>query len=129
LSLFEPSTEVIRKGKAGKPNEFGKTVKLQEAENQIVTDDEVYAHRPNDCDLLVAAIETHQARLGRVPRLVAADAAFYSAKNEAAAKPRGSNASAFPIARLKVSNASVSRGNAGSATARNGVPDVKDVLA
>jgi hypothetical protein len=27
LSLFEPSTEVIRKGKAGKPNEFGKMVK------------------------------------------------------------------------------------------------------
>jgi len=25
LSLFEPSTEVIRKGKAGKPNEFGKS--------------------------------------------------------------------------------------------------------
>jgi IS5 family transposase len=38
LSLFEPSTEVIRKGKAGKPNEFGKMVKLQEAENQIITD-------------------------------------------------------------------------------------------
>src|SRR5712691_5799523 len=28
LSLFEPSTEIIRKGKAGKPNEFGKMVKL-----------------------------------------------------------------------------------------------------
>jgi IS5 family transposase len=27
LSLFEPSTEVTRKGKAGKPNEFGKMVK------------------------------------------------------------------------------------------------------
>jgi IS5 family transposase len=36
LSLFEPSTEVIRKGKAGKPTEFGKMVKLQEAENQII---------------------------------------------------------------------------------------------
>jgi transposase, IS5 family len=36
LSLFEPSTEVIRKGNAAKPNEFGKMVKLQEAENQIV---------------------------------------------------------------------------------------------
>jgi IS5 family transposase len=48
LSLFEPSTEVIRKGKAGKPNEFGKLVKLQEAENQIVTDYEVYARRPYD---------------------------------------------------------------------------------
>src|SRR5437016_6520133 len=28
FSLFEPSTEIIRKGKAGKPNEFGKMVKL-----------------------------------------------------------------------------------------------------
>ena len=89
LSLFEPSTEVIRKGKAAKPNEFGKMVKLQEAENQIVTDYEVYARRPNDSDLLIAAIETHQARLGRTPRLVAADAAFYSIKNEAAAKAKG----------------------------------------
>ncbi len=89
LSLFEPSTEVIRKGKAGKPNEFGKMVKLQEAENQIITDYEVYARRPYDSDLLVAAIEKHQALLGRVPRLVAADAAFYSMKNEAAAKEKG----------------------------------------
>ena len=89
LSVFEPSTEIIRKGKAGKPNEFGKMVKLQEAENQIITDYQVYAQRPHDSDLLVAAIETHQALLGRAPRLVAADAAFYSLKNEAAAKAKG----------------------------------------
>src|ERR1700741_1920971 len=89
LSMFEPSTEVIRKGKAGKPNEFGKMVKLQEAENQIITDYEVYAQRPYDSDLLIAAIETHQVLLGRAPRLVAADAAFYSLKNEAAAKAKG----------------------------------------
>ena len=89
LSLFEPSTEVIRKGKAAKPNEFGKMVKLQEAENQIVIDYEVYARRPNDADLLIPAIETHRAKLGRAPYLVAADAAFYSAKNEAAAKAKG----------------------------------------
>ena len=89
LSLLEPSTEVIRKGKAGKPNEFGKMVRLQEAENQIVIDYEVYARRPRDSDLLIAAIETHQALLGRAPHLVAADAAFFSAKNEAAAKAKG----------------------------------------
>jgi transposase, IS5 family len=89
LSLFEPSTEIIRKGKAGKPNEFGKMVKLQEAENQIVIAYEVYDARPSDSDLLIAAIETHEARLGRTPRLVAADAGFYSAKNEAAAKAKG----------------------------------------
>src|SRR6202035_3499398 len=63
LSVFEPATEVIRKGKAGKPNEFGKMVKLQEAENQIITNYEVYDRRPYDSDLLVAAIETHQALL------------------------------------------------------------------
>jgi len=89
LSLFEPSTEVIRKGKAGRPNEFGKMVKLQEAENQIVIDYEVYERRPNDADLLIPAIETHVAKLGRTPRLVAADAAFYSAKNEVTAKAKG----------------------------------------
>jgi IS5 family transposase len=89
LSLFEPATEIIRKGKAGKPNEFGKMVKLQEAENQIVTAYEVYDRRPSDSDLLIGAVDTHQARLGRIPRLVAADAAFYSASNEAAAKAKG----------------------------------------
>jgi IS5 family transposase len=89
LSVFEPWTEVIRKGKAGKPNEFGKMVKLQEAENQIVIDFEVYDRRPNDSDLLIPAIDFHQAAIGRVPHLVAADAAFYSGKNEAAAKAKG----------------------------------------
>jgi IS5 family transposase len=89
FSLFEPSSEIIRKGKAGKPNEFGKMVKLQEAENQIVIDYEVFGQRPSDSDLLIAAIEIHQARLGRTPRLVAGDAGFYSAKNEAAAQAMG----------------------------------------
>ena len=89
LSLFEPSTEIIRKGKPGKPNEFGKMVKLQEAENQIVVDYEVYDRRPHDSDLLVPAIEVHRAKLGRAPRLVAGDAGFYSARNETAAKMMG----------------------------------------
>ena len=89
LSLFEPSTEVIRKGKPGKPNEFGKMVTLQEAENQIVVDYDVYEQRPHDSDLLIAAIEIHRAKLGRAPRLVATDAGFYSAKNTAAAKEMG----------------------------------------
>ena len=89
ISVFEPSAEVIRKGKAGKTNEFGKMVKLQEAENQIIIDYEVYARRPNDADLLIPAIATHQAKLGCVPRLVAADAGFYSGRNEAMANTMG----------------------------------------
>lgn len=89
LSLFEPSTEIIRKGKPGRPNEFGKMIKLQEAENQIIIDYEVYERRPSDADLLITAIERHRAKVGRVPRLVAGDAGFYSAKNETAAKAMG----------------------------------------
>ncbi|MCL2645263.1 MAG: ISNCY family transposase [Betaproteobacteria bacterium] len=89
VSVFEPSTEIIRKGKASKPTEFGKMVKLQEAENQIITEYEVYAQRPRDSDLLIPAIDRHQVVLGRVPRLVAADGAFYSAGNETAAKAKG----------------------------------------
>jgi IS5 family transposase len=89
FSIFEPSTEIIRKGKAGKPNEFGKVVKIQESENQIVVDYEVYDQRPCDADVLIPAIQAHQNALGRTPHLVAADAAFYSGKNDAEAKAMG----------------------------------------
>ena len=89
FSIFEPSTEVIRKGKAGKPNEFGKMVKVQEAENQVVTDFEVYDQRPADSDLLIPAIEIHRQRTGRTPDLAAGDAGFYSAKNAAKAQQIG----------------------------------------
>jgi hypothetical protein len=70
VSVFEPSTEIIRKGKTSKPTEFGKMVKLQEAENQIVTAYEVYDRRPADSDLLLDAIDIHQQRRGRTPHLV-----------------------------------------------------------
>jgi len=82
VSLFEPDTEIIRKGKASKPTEFGKMVKFQEAENQIIVAYEVYDQRPNDKDLLVPAVEIHQQRLDRAPDLVAGDAGFYSAHGE-----------------------------------------------
>jgi len=89
VSLFEPHTEVIRKGKAGQPNEFGKLVQLQEAENQIITHYEVFAERPSDRHLLVPAVEAHRRKLGRVPGWVAADAGFYSQANEQGAQALG----------------------------------------
>ena len=82
VSLFEPGTEVIRKGKAGKPTEFGKMVKIQEAENQIITDYQVFEKRPSDADVLIPAVEIHQQQFGQVPVLVATDAGFSSATNE-----------------------------------------------
>jgi IS5 family transposase len=89
VSLFEPTTEIIRKGKASKPTEFGKLVKIQEAEEQIITDYEVFAERPSDSALLVPAIEVHHQLLGCIPDLVAADPGFYSARAETTAKALG----------------------------------------
>lgn len=96
VSLFEPHTEIIRKGKAAKPTEFGKMVKVQEVEQQIVTHYEVYDQRPSDTDLLIPAIEVHEQQFGKPPRLVAADAGFFSAHNEAAAHERGVKRVAIP---------------------------------
>jgi IS5 family transposase len=89
VSLFEPHTEIVRKGKASKPTEFGKLVQIQEAENQIVTHYEVFGHRPSDRELLTAAVEAHERKLKRVPRLVAADAGFWSQKQEQAVREKG----------------------------------------
>lgn len=68
FSLFEPHTEAIRKGKAAKPTEFGKLVKIQEAERGLVIDYEVYAHRPADKALRRPAITDTVARPSRSPR-------------------------------------------------------------
>ena len=89
VSVFEPHTEIIRKGKSGKPNEFGKLVQVQEAENQIITHYEVYDQRPSDRHLLLPAVEAHQRKFGRVPRLIAADAGYYSHANEEGAHALG----------------------------------------
>jgi IS5 family transposase len=89
VSVFEAHTEIIRKGKASKPTEFGNLVKIQEAENQIVTHFEVFAQRPPDSTLLLPSVQVHQQRLGRTPEWVAGDAAFYSCQTEKALRSLG----------------------------------------
>ena len=89
FSLFEPHTEAIRKGKASKPTEFGKLVKIQEAENQIVVTYAVYEKRVDDRSLLLPAIAAHHEIFGRVPELVAADRGFWSQDNKRRARQAG----------------------------------------
>ena len=89
VSVFEPETEVIRKGKAKKPTEFGKLVKIQEAENQLITNYQVLEKRPADSTLLIPSIEQHTQQFGHAPVALAADPGFFSAANEAAAEALG----------------------------------------
>jgi transposase, IS5 family len=89
LSVFEPHTETIRKGKIAKPNEFGKLVTIQESEHQIITAYEVHPRRPADVALWTPALDRHQTIFGRAPDLAAGDRGFSSAANERAATERG----------------------------------------
>jgi IS5 family transposase len=89
LSLFEPHTEAIRKGKIAKPTEFGKLVTIQESEHQIITAYQVHATRPADMTLWTPALDRHIAIFGAAPDLAAADRGFSSARNEDAARIRG----------------------------------------
>jgi IS5 family transposase len=73
VSVFEPETEVIRKGKAKKPNEFGKLVRIQEAENQLITSYEVLEKRPADSTLLIPSLHQHVQQFGHAPNAIAAD--------------------------------------------------------
>jgi IS5 family transposase len=96
VSVFETHTEVIRKGKANKPNEFGKLVLIQEAENQIVTHYQVCEQRPADSTLLEGCLEQHVKQFGRAPEHVAADPGFFSAANESKAEQMGVSRISIP---------------------------------
>jgi IS5 family transposase len=89
FSLFETRTEAVCKGKAGKATEFGKLVKIQEAENQLITDYQVCAQRVPEQALWGPSLERHEELFGRPPELATADAGFASAANERQAQERG----------------------------------------
>jgi IS5 family transposase len=89
-------TEAIRKGKAGKPTEFGKMIKMQEAEHQIITDYQVFEKQPVDADLLLPSIETHQKLLGRFPRWWLPTRDFSAPTTRERLRKRESRRSRFP---------------------------------
>ena len=89
LSLFEPHSVVIRKGKAHKPNEFGRLVRIDEVENGFVSN---YAVAPgNLCDQQqwTPTLQAHVELFGQAPRLATADRGFWNSANEKAAAQLG----------------------------------------
>jgi IS5 family transposase len=89
VSLFEPHTEIIRKGKLAKPTEFGRVVKIQEAEAQFITDYEVCERGQAERALWAPALDRHIALFDHAPHLAVADGGFASRSNERAAQARG----------------------------------------
>jgi len=96
LSLFEPHTQVICKGKAHKPNEFGRLVRLDEVEHGIVSGYKILEGNAADSNSWMPALDQHQACFGHLPQMATADRGFFSAKNESEAEARGVEKVALP---------------------------------
>jgi len=88
-SLFEPHTAIIRKGKPGKPVEFGRVVWLDEVEGGLISRYTVLPGNPPDADQLAPSLAHHQALFERPPSLLAGDRKVFSPDGETAAYHRG----------------------------------------
>jgi IS5 family transposase len=80
-SIFEPHTDLIKRGKAQKPVEFGHKVFLAESAQGLITDYQVLDGNPFDADHVPSSLHRHQQTFGNPPELYATDRGFFSAEN------------------------------------------------
>jgi IS5 family transposase len=80
FSLFERHTELIKRGRRGKPVEFGHKVLLCQTAEKFITDYEVYEKQEADCDLTESVIDRHEKLFGARPDVLAADKGFCPAE-------------------------------------------------
>ena len=81
-SIFEPHTELLIRGKAGKDIEFGHMIHLQQVEGKFITDYDVFEKRPADHTLVDSAIKSHTQLFGQPPDELAADKGFYESMDK-----------------------------------------------
>ena len=89
LSIFEPHTDIICRGKENHPVEYGHKVWLDEVEGGIVTHYRILAGNPNDETQWEPSLEAHVVSFGQPPEQASADRGLYSAPNEQFAKNLG----------------------------------------
>lgn len=82
VSLHDPDARPIRKGRLGRPVEFGYKAQLVDNDDGVIVDHTVEAGNPPDAPMLVPAIERIRARAGRAPRAVTADRGYGEAAIE-----------------------------------------------
>jgi IS5 family transposase len=82
FSIFEPHTELIKRGRREKPVEFGHKVLLCETAEKFITDYEVYEQQEADCNLTEPVIKRHEKLFGQRPVVLAADKGFCPQKSK-----------------------------------------------
>jgi len=88
-SIFEPHTDLIKRGKVRTPVEFGHKVFLAESARGLITQYEVLDGNPVDEQHVVVSLERHKQTFGHVPDLYGSDRGFYSEENVTSCKRQG----------------------------------------
>jgi IS5 family transposase len=83
-SLFESHTELIKRGKAGKPIEFGHKILIAQTAEKYIHHYHVMERQVADKDLLVPAIEAHRDLFGYYPQVLSTDKGFYESMQQIA---------------------------------------------
>jgi IS5 family transposase len=81
-SIFEPHTDLIKRGKINKPVEFGHKVFLAESARGLITQYCVLKGNPSDEDHVESALNAHRKTFGSVPDVFATDRGFDNEKNQ-----------------------------------------------
>lgn len=97
-SLFEPHTQIIRRGKAPPhETEFGHKVNYAEVEHGLISDWQVIAQgTPPDERMLPPLLGRHCHRFGHAPNVLAGDRGLFSPNNERLAQKLGVAQIALP---------------------------------
>ena len=82
FSLFEEHTELLKRGKAGKPIEFGHKVLFCQTGEKFIHHYKVMPKRIEDKDLLAPAIEAHKDLFGHYPEVLSTDKGFYESMEQ-----------------------------------------------
>jgi transposase, IS5 family len=82
VSLFEPHTAIVRRGKAHVPAEFGRKVMLDEVDGGLVTRYAVLVGNPPDAPELPTSLAHHQTVFEHAPAVLTADRAFFTLDND-----------------------------------------------
>src|SRR5229473_849193 len=88
-SIFEPHTDLIKRGKVRTPVEFGHKVFLAESAKGLITQYEVLKGNPTDEVHVAPSLDRHRRTFGRVPELYGSDRGFFSEKNVALCTQEG----------------------------------------
>lgn len=77
FSIFESHTELLKRGKSGKPIEFGHMVLFTQTSEKFISDFDVYEKKPNEHTLVDGILDRHEKLFGALPTTFAADKGFY----------------------------------------------------